>query len=228
MKDFTLDGRLASAFGLVRQGATFADVGTDHAHLPLALLSEGRIERAVCSDINEGPLRSAMENARQAGLSSKIEFVLTSGATALFGKGITDYAIMGMGGELIADIIAAAPHLMTEGVRIIAQPMTRRAALRRTLATLGFEIINEVYSSAAGRYYVTILAEYTGKKTELTDVEAELGFERFLDTGNPLCRAFLENELSSAEKIAKGRKSAALPSDKEEQIINYLKARLSL
>ena len=66
MKQPGIDARLASLAELVRQDAVFADVGTDHAYLPLFLLSEGRISRAACSDINALPLEKARENAESA------------------------------------------------------------------------------------------------------------------------------------------------------------------
>ena len=104
------NARLASAAELVRQNAIFADIGTDHAYLPLFLLESGRINFAYCSDINEGPLASARKNAEERGMVDKMDFILTDGATVLRDRGITDYAICGMGGELIADIIHRAPN----------------------------------------------------------------------------------------------------------------------
>ena len=170
-----INARLLSAAELVRQGAVFADIGTDHAYLPLFLLDEGRISRAVCADINEGPLNSARANAAAAGHTEKIELVLTDGAAALSGKGITDYAICGMGGELIAAIIDRAPHLCDEGVNLILGPNSRQSVLRKYLAAHGFEIKRESYSFDAGKYYVTFLVNYTGVVSEIGDEEAELG-----------------------------------------------------
>ncbi|MBR4835801.1 MAG: SAM-dependent methyltransferase, partial [Clostridia bacterium] len=119
------NARLASAAELVRQNAIFADIGTDHAYLPLFLLESGRISFAYCSDINEGPLASARKNAEERGMVDKMDFILTDGATVLRDREITDYAICGMGGELIADIIHRAPHLYDGGVNLILQPMSR-------------------------------------------------------------------------------------------------------
>ena len=46
MRDSTLNVRLLSCAGLVRQDAVFADIGTDHAYLPIFLLKSGVIAKA--------------------------------------------------------------------------------------------------------------------------------------------------------------------------------------
>ena len=175
MRDFTIDQRLLSAANLVRQGAVFADIGTDHAYLPIFLLSRGIIERAVCSDINAGPLASAKVNVEENGFLDKVSFYLTDGAHALFDTGATDYAICGMGGELIARIIDEAPHLKDENVNLILQPMSRQAYLREYLYTHGFCVNDECYSHSSGKYYVCLRATYTGKNVTLSEIDYELG-----------------------------------------------------
>ena len=178
MRDFTIDQRLKSAADLVRQGAVLADVGTDHAYLPIFLLSHGIIERAVCSDINEGPLASAKANVSECGFSDKVSFHLADGARELFNTGATDYAICGMGGELIADIIDNAPHLRNPEINLILQPMSRQAYLREYLYTHGFRIDREKYSHSSGKYYVCICATYTGECMTLSPIDYELGLEQ--------------------------------------------------
>ena len=157
-----VDGRLSSVAKFVRWGARFADVGTDHAYLPLFLLKEGIIDRAVCSDINEGPLANARATAAEFGVYDKIDFVLTDGAAALSEYGITDMAICGMGGELIAEIIEAAPFIKENKIRLILQPMTRQEHLREYLYLGGFSLVGEDYVSAGGKNYSIIVAEYSG------------------------------------------------------------------
>ena len=175
MKEISISPRLLSAADFVRQDAFLADIGTDHAYLPLFLLSEGRIKKAFCSDVNEGPLASARANAEAAGLLDRVEFTLADGADALGGKDITDYAICGMGGELIADIISRAPEMKDPSVRLILQPMTRRGALVKFLTQNGFEVIGEAYSRDAGKFYVTLLVAFSGECRKTDELEAEFG-----------------------------------------------------
>ena len=175
MKEISISPRLLSAADFVRQDAFLADIGTDHAYLPLFLLSEGRIKKAFCSDVNEGPLASARANAEAAGMLDRVEFTLADGADALGGKDITDYAICGMCGELIADIISRAPEMKDPSVRLILQPMTRRGALVKFLTQNGFEVIGEAYSRDAGKFYVTLLVAFSGECRKTDELEAEFG-----------------------------------------------------
>ena len=175
MANNQIDPRLSSAASFVRAGAVFADIGTDHGYLPVFLLTEGRIKYAYLSDVNAGPLNKAKENVARAGLTEKCELLLADGALALSGRGITDYAICGMGGELIADIIERAPHLFDSDVRLILQPMSRQEHLRRALYRLGFTILDERYSVADGKRYVCICAEFTGTPCEISESFAYFG-----------------------------------------------------
>ena len=235
MKHPAIGKRLLSASEFVRQGAYFADVGTDHAYLPLFLLEKGRIERAVCADINKGPLDSAVKNAKERSLFDKITFVLTDGAKGLSGMGITDYAICGMGGELIAEIIEASPHLSDSSVRLVLQPMTKSAHLYRYLAGRGFRVIGEKYSYECGKYYTTLAAEYSGEPYSITDAEAEFGFSLFNTDArveiSPEMAGYINTKKKAIEKAARGKLEGGNADSPEAQLLEKCKdvfAKLSV
>ena len=222
-----LNKRLLSVAELVRQDAIFADIGTDHAYLPLFLLKEGKIKKAYCSDINEGPLRSARINARDTGYEDEIVFTLADGADALAGYGITDYAICGMGGELISRIIKDAPHLFAEGVRLILQPMTKQECVRTFLAESGFAIVGERFSFDSGKYYATIAAEYTGVSYPLSEIDAELGFDIPHDRDRVEYLGYLEGKRKAIIKAIEGKKKGGLDTASDDGILRHLDERIS-
>ena len=227
MINSSLDKRLLSCADYVRAGAVFADIGTDHGYLPIFLLKSGRIKSACLSDVNEGPLSSAARNVAESGLSDRCEFVLTDGAAALFGKGITDYAICGMGGVLISEIIDAAEHLKDKNVRLILQPMTRQAHLRKYLSENGFDILDERYSSADGKYYVTLLVEFSGECRELDAIEAELGKKREHTVDRVEYLGYLKTKESSFSKTVRGREQGRLDATEEKKILGAIMDRIS-
>lgn len=218
-----LNARLLSAAELTRQDATFADIGTDHAYLPLFLLDQGKIKFAYCCDINEGPLASARRNAEERGRLSETDFILTDGAAVLSDKGITDYAICGMGGELIADIIDRAPHLKDKEVNLILQPMTRQEKLRAYLASAGFEITHESYSFDAGKYYVCLGATYCGECREISPIEAVAGSKNAIFSNRECRIKYLEAKLKSLERAYLGKREAGNQSDADKELIDELK-----
>ena len=169
--------RLSAAADLVRPGAVFADIGTDHASLPIYLASVGKIKRAYACDVAEKPVELARKNVDASGYSDIIEVRLTDGFCGLRGLSLTDAAVCGMGGELIAALLSAedARFLRAESVRLILQPMSRAAYLRRYLASEGFEIETEVIVRDMGRQYELVCATYTGNTYSLTPLEEQLG-----------------------------------------------------
>lgn len=226
MSDTKLNERLCSAASFVRQRAVLADIGTDHAYLPIFLLSSGHIERAYATDINRGPLISAEENIRQAGLLSRCELVLSDGATALSGLGITDYTVCGMGGELIASIIERAPHLFDMAVRLILQPMSRQHVLRKYLLEKGFSIKAEAYSRDAGKYYVSMMVEYTGIKKVISERDSHLPCTDTQIINKEAERGYLLSKLRAYKKAARGKMLGGCDTPHELEYIEFIEKYL--
>ena len=227
MINSTLDKRLLSCADYVRAGAVFADIGTDHGYLPIFLLKAGRIKRAYLSDVNSGPLSSAERNARIEGLSDKCEFILTDGAASLIGKEITDYAICGMGGELISRIIEDAPHLKDQSLRLILQPMTKQEHLRRYLASSGFAVIDEHFSYDSGKYYVTMLVEYTAIEREISESEAELGIKVVHGDDRVEYLGFLDGKRRAVLKAILGKESGGYDAPVEKALLKMIEDRIA-
>ena len=205
-----LTPRLSCAAELVRQDAVLADIGTDHAYLPLFLLKERRIRFAYLTDINEGPLRSAEENARESGFRDLTETRLTDGAGELSGLGITDYTVCGMGGELIADIISKAGHLRDGKIRLILQPMTRQEHLRHYLYSEGFSIERELYSTEGDKCYVCMLASYVGEPKALTPLESYIGAENTEIVNRDLQNDYLKKKLAALRRMIDGKRKSGI------------------
>jgi len=227
MKQAVLSPRLLSAAEFVRRGAVFADIGTDHAYLPIFLLKKGQISRAICSDINCGPLLNAKNNARESGITEGIEFVLADGAEALKPYGATDIAICGMGGELIADIIERAEFFKDPAVRLILQPMSKQRDLRIYLASHGFKILREKYSKEAHKSYVTMLVAFVGEPCKISSLEAEIGYPPYDFSEDSARLAYINERVRALTKAKEGKnfggESASLESELLDLIKNILK-----
>ncbi len=222
-----LDGRLACAASMVRPGAVVADVGTDHAYIPIYLLREGICPFAVASDINEGPLMRARMNAEKYGVLDRMRFVLTDGLTGLEPErdGVSDIVICGMGGELIAKILDASPYVKREEVRLILQPMTCGDELRRYLWDHGFSITDERLCTAVGKTYTCLCVHYTGKTESYTDGELLLG-KINIERGGELFQTYAEEHARRLRTRIVGLKKGGLDPSKEEACLREMETIL--
>ena len=170
-----LTERLAAVAKLVRQGESFADIGCDHGYLPVFLLQEGIINKAVASDINEGPLASCKALVENEGLSDKVQCILSNGLAHVPSELAQDIAICGMGGELIAQIMSECEWVKDENRHFIFNPMTHPEKLRKYLCENGFEIKNDIIVKEGRHYYNVLDAFYTGEEKQMPEVYYFLG-----------------------------------------------------
>ncbi len=227
MKSGAISKRLAVCGELVRRGAILADVGTDHAYLPIHLLELGKIKGCVLSDINEGPLASARANIAERGFSGMAKFFLTDGAATLSDCGATDYSICGMGGELIAEIICAAPHLCDSSINLILQPMSRPEALRAALFDNGFDILDERYVTDMGKHYVCILASYSGTVRQYTQADIHFGKEEFFsgELSHDML-LYMEERERVLTNVIRGKSKGGESTTEDVRLLECLKTRL--
>ena len=161
-----LDFRLRLAADFVRDGSRVADIGTDHAHLPVTLVREGRCPSAIASDIRRGPAENARRNVEEAGLGDVIAVRLGDGLNTVDAAEVDDIVIAGMGGETIAAILEAAPWVRDAHYRLILQPMTRAERLRAYLFAEGFAIDEERVTCVGGHWYTVLCVRYDGAVTK--------------------------------------------------------------
>ncbi len=71
--------RLQAIADCIIDNAVVADIGTDHAYLPCALIESGKAVHCFACDIAQGPLESARETIHENRLEEKIDLLLCPG-----------------------------------------------------------------------------------------------------------------------------------------------------
>lgn len=161
MSRYSLPKRLSAIYDIVENGALVADIGTDHALLPIALVENGKCDSAIASDIALGPLKIAEKNILSHGLLEKIKTVQSDGLENVSKFNPKNIIIAGMGGETIRDILSTSPYPKCSGALLLLQPMTHCELLREHLITSGFSILDEKVIREQHRFYVIIAARFS-------------------------------------------------------------------
>ena len=214
MQQRTLDPRLSLAFDLYDSCALAADIGTDHAHLPAALLQRGRCQHMILTDISE----SALENAR----AEIIRLRLTDRVSLRLGDGLFPVteacgmvSVMGMGGRTIRDILLSGQSRL-QGASLLLSAHTDWHLIRSALAWIGYRLDREEPCFAAGRYYLVLRARPGA--AALTEQEIRLGGPLFRSQ-SPLLKPFVERRREVLQERLRGLCSASAPNEYEISVL---------
>lgn len=198
---FSLGGRLALCASMVRPQAALADVGTDHAYLPVWLAKQGIITRAVASDIRPGPLERAKQNIERYDVGNMVTARLSDGLDAVSPAEADDIVIAGMGGLMMAEIIRRAEWLKNKEKHLILQPMTHVEDLRRSLSEQGFTVLREQAVLDEGHVYTAMLCIYDPQNRMLGELFPHIGR---LTAETPENRMYLRREMKRLQNRANG------------------------
>ena len=219
-----LDIRLRAAADMVPKGARLADIGSDHAYLPIALCLENKIEYALASDINEGPVQAAVANIHKNRLGDRIVAVRADGLDKTRDFDPDCITILGMGGELIVSILDKADWVKDENITLVLQPMTHPEILAKYLAKEGFGVIDERIvrdGTRDDRIYRIISAKFDGKSRNITDGEALVGRIN-IDRGDEITAAYINRNIRVLETRISGKASVGADAESEKALVSEL------
>lgn len=188
-----LKPRLQTAADMVRDGSRVADIGTDHAYLPTALILSGKIPSAVAADLRKGPLENALETVRSNSVEDRVQLRLSDGLKCVSPEEADDIVIAGMGGILISEILSAAEWVKNEKYKLILQPQSHDEDVRKYLFENGFSITDEEACFEDGKVYICIGAVYTGSVSAHS--EGEIMFGGFLGRNDKAAIAFKNKKM---------------------------------
>ncbi len=213
-----LTPRLALAANFCLPCQAVIDVGCDHAYLCIHLVEQGA-ERAYASDIRPGPLAAAKDHIVSCGMENQVRAVLCPGLEA-FGPADADtISICGMGGEMIASILEAAPWTADGHHKLVLQPMTNGHKLRRWLSDHGYAIWQEALAREGDRIYV-VLQAVSGQKDACGAENQYLFTEKLY--ADPLFPDYVEKLRAKYEKSRRGKALAGHDTSEEDTILKRL------
>ena len=150
-----ISDRLLACCDFVHPGDRIADVGCDHGYLSIHLLTNGIASFAIASDLREGPLQSARDNAAKFGVHERIEFCLSDGVQNI-PRDFDTLVCAGMGAHTMISILEAAPWLRDSRYRMILQCQIKTPMLRQYLTEQGWSIRREAVLRD-GKFLYTVM-----------------------------------------------------------------------
>lgn len=169
-----LSKRLAAIAHFVPRSTQLADIGTDHAYLPIYLIQKYIINSAIAGEVNNGPYRAAQETLERFALQNKVSLRLGDGLSVLRPGEAETIVIAGMGGTTIINILSQQPLVAQSVQRFIIQPMIAAGLVRRWFVNHHWHIVAEELVAEEGRLYEIIVAE-PGWSPQLEDVLYDIG-----------------------------------------------------
>ncbi len=214
MPNVRLSKRLQAVANFVAPNSFLADIGSDHAHLPIYLVSKGIIDYAQAVENKVGPFIRMKSNIDAYGLSSKIFASKSDGISDLMGE-VDTLCLCGLGGILTTDILYSHKEKLDNVKTIIVDPHRDLKLVREKIVELGFKISEEkmVYED---KIFYSIVKFSRGKPSKpYTQKELLLG-PKLLKERDPIFLEWVEIQRKKVSTLL----NKGLSKEKREQALS--------
>ncbi len=199
-----LSKRMQAVADFVTAGYITADIGTDHAYIPIYLIEHKISPKAFAMDINKGPLLRAKEHVAACGYEKEIDLRQSDGMKALKEGEAQTVVMAGMGGGLIMKILSDSWKVTCSLKECILQPQSEIAKVRTYLLEKGFLFLEESMVLEDGKFYPMMKVKPPSLSQPLTkswtDTQIRYG-KLLLEQKHPVLKLFLEKEIGVKEEI---------------------------
>ncbi len=168
--------RLMKIASYLPKEASFADIGSDHAYLPVYVCLNDHGAKAIAGEVNQGPYDSAIKQVEKWNLQHRIDVRLGDGLEVIAPNEVEQITISGMGASLIASILEKGKDKL-EGVnRLILQPNIHANIIRRWLYDNDYVLSDEFIMNEDGYIYEILVADKSnGSVSKPSNKELFLG-----------------------------------------------------
>lgn len=220
-----LGSRLQAVADFIEVEKSFADIGTDHAYLPIYMVKENLAERSIACDVHQGPYEAAKKTVVKYGVMERVEVRLGNGLTALRPGEVEAAVIAGMGGITIIEILAKSPEVVGHLSSLVLQPQNAAEEVRRWLQKHAWAIFDETLAMEDERIYEILLAKPGATLKPLEDILYDIG-PCLWQKRHPLLKRHIENLRGKVLRAMQGMKNSvtAMESEKYQQLKRKLAA----
>ena len=226
-----LSARLACVASLVPAGARVADIGSDHAYLPAALVLDGKIDFAIAGEVVKGPYENAVREIKDHQLEGQVIPRLADGLAAIEPADKVDtITIAGMGGSLIASILEKDKNKLTGIKRLVLQPNVGESQLREWLMNNYYQIMNEKIIEEDNHIYEIIVAEPSVVPFRYSKYELDFG-PFLLENKGPVFRKkwqeYLQREAHVIDQMQKAQQPPVKKINEINEFLSQVKAAIA-
>ena len=226
-----LSARLACVASLVPAGARVADIGSDHAYLPAALVLDGKIDFAIAGEVVKGPYENAVHEIKGHQLEGQVIPRLADGLAAIEPADKVDtITIAGMGGSLIASILEKGKDKLTEIKRLVLQPNVGESQLREWLMNNHYQIMTEKIIEEDNHIYEIIVAEPSVVPFRYSKYELDFG-PFLLENKGPIFKKkwqeYLQREAHVIDQMQKAQQPPVKKINEINQFLSQVKEAIA-